>query len=737
MESVQTLAKATRIAPAAVITRTPVFPALKALHFAGWEQVRAQLGIADFEAQVVVADLYLGAWKGHWIAYELQKQLRLPENRLVQPLLNDGDYADTVGKLIDNESEGDKNFKLCLHNCQSIKQALLEQDISFVLLIPPQKECAWEDENIAMLKLLQESLIDTTISICLLLPVGTALNIPQEWTLDYLNLPAETATPTRTLPYLPGIVNQATARQLGADAENSIKITNNFYALSPLARSDKPEESAPASLWNKDSHLAVARQLHSASITDGELIEREALRRFAEGAYGIALRLLAGLLPKVEGLKREYIRVQIQNIRIALLDFAAAAQEEAPADDLPDLLKASLNQSKAWGLVMSNRPADAEPFFAKAMTFLNKETFPRLYLYLLNITALNQLRLGNIDAAFLLEKEIEATLDKQSVRDWHVTYINNINQARLFKKANNLEEAESYYNRAFAINSQLKNESDLLYTNLCFAQLEELKCNYEKSFIFWLRTCLHWLSNDAPESLAPRVAQAILHKNLSGSTRGVEEISQQLCNELLAAAARIGLEASSATRVITFARPETTAIIPDLAIGQAGWGVCLATDKVPARYNGPYYNHLSGCLFGCLHSLFPKVRWNDFNTIITDTQVFRELPSSPTELLLVALRLQVSQLVFNNKAFAISNDEREKLIRQVKISISPAINFVLYEAERMKAFFRRYLPPLVLSKAETEFMQRLQRNPNYTIAEAGEIDLIYQMEQSRLIQLTL
>src|SRR4051812_38888593 len=89
---------------------------LPAWHWHALAQLQAAVGWAD-AAECVFADLSLGAWRGHWLARAWAAQLGLPAPAPVQPALAAGvdsadtaDYADTVARLIDNESMGDVNF---------------------------------------------------------------------------------------------------------------------------------------------------------------------------------------------------------------------------------------------------------------------------------------------------------------------------------------------------------------------------------------------------------------------------------------------------------------------------------------------------------------------------------------------------------------------------------------------------------------------------------------------------
>ncbi|MCC5905700.1 MAG: hypothetical protein JJU13_05825 [Balneolaceae bacterium] len=731
MESVQVTSKYQQQRQDQTITRTPGSPEFKALYFHSWKQIARDLNITDFKSEVILTDLSQGAWKGHWVAREFQQQLSLRECGYIQPLLHEENYADIVGRLIDNESEGDKNFNLSLENCIAIRSSLIQQQVSCVMVIPPKGDSVWEEENLQFIRLLYHALQNRPVNIVLLLITDSV--IPDGWRLDFLNSSTSMSEPGHgKLPFYPGIWKEGKVPGIKVGEDQFVQLKNSFVVPNPGLRSYSRSGEGIKNEWEKESHLHAAFQVLFASEPNFNLVHTEAARRFAEGGYGIALRLLTLLLEKLKNpYEREATRSKIQNIRIALMQFEDAAKEYFITDDLPEIFKASLNQSKAWGLVMCNKPHEAEPYFEVAQKFLDEKEYPRLYLYLLNISALNKLRIGNLEEAFALEKRIENSLDKQDKRDWHITYINNINQARLYKKAGQLEMSETYYLRAFEVNAYVKNESDLLYSNFCLAQLEELKQNSRRAFIYWLRSCIHWLSNQTPESLAPRVAQAILKKNLSGKKAEVEEISLELLNLLQQSVNNLGLMLKSSEQRFNFIRPGISACKPIYTAGTHGWGFCISEKSTARCYSGTNYNQLANLVSDTIRSFLPAIKWNSIHTILSDTQYGEEMPATPEELLLLALRAE-TPLIFGRKQYVVTKKDREEARLKMKAGINPAIDFVAKKENSYIVFFKRYLPPLQLNIQETEVLERVQsKNSEYSV----DGDIWMNLAKKRVVQL--
>ena len=189
---------------------------------------------------------------------------------------------------------------------------------------------------------------------------------------------------------------------------------------------------------------------------------------------------------------------------IATSRFLEGSQIVVPPKSLPQQLRGFLIQSKAWCLLMSNRAADAEVLFHEALGLLEASSSSRLYLYLLNIYALNCLRLGRIDEALDLENRITSDIACNFPNDYHLTYINALNTARLMRRKGKLDEAESYYQLAFSTNAGVRSESDLVFKNASEAFLQELRGRDDLACAAWVRTACHWLAMDLPEALAPK-----------------------------------------------------------------------------------------------------------------------------------------------------------------------------------------------------------------------------------------
>lgn len=703
-----------------VITRDNEHIKFLGYRFSSWELLRESLGICSFIQDCIFSDLSLGAWRGHWVERELCKQLNIPFEGDIQPMiknyLNDDDSAEMIGKLIDNESKGDINFIMSYNNCQRIIPLLVEATIKYVVIIAPGKGFLWEKDNVDFIYLLQKGLQFFDCEVIILTYAETLF--PKSWNVIFYNKTCFTKDKKLYCP-IPGIIHSRLLKKLIPSLLSSssvLELRNNFFLISPDLRIRKIISQD----YVKNLKRVIVLGYLASSIeyffpTNNQrafdTLMLEASKRFVEGGYKIALRMLEKLLKEfqLEDNIRFSVIAKIQNIRISLMYFTEAANENIDFDLVSDYHKASLYQSKAWGLVMTNRPQEAEEYFELAKKFLNKEKYPSLYLYMLNISALNKLKLGYSDEALLLEKKIENALYQQKKINWHIFYVNAINLARLYKKEKSYLQAESYYKKAFAVNLNLKNDNDLLYSNFCFAQLYEIQEEYKKALIFFLRTCIHWLSNEIPEALAPRVVQAILGKSLSKNAAEVEEISKYLLTSVNNILVKLGYDLKKTTTYdLIFKKIHISdANLYLRAVGINGLCVFLSDVKQAPFYTGANYNELLQCVSTLLHELLPEFITS--GSIIVDDQYGIEMPASIVELISSCTRYNIHYIHFANKKFLFNKQKLIKLFLSSKIYISDAVSAIITDKSSLTVIYKRYKDSLILTGLKKALLESLDQ----------------------------
>ncbi|MEE3650609.1 MULTISPECIES: hypothetical protein [unclassified Brenneria] len=747
-----------------VIVRQIAPPLLEVWYWHRLCDLQIQIGWQDASADCLFADLSLGSWRGHWLAHQLAAQLGISAPTKVQPELHgstslQGQYADTIGQLIDNENEGDKNFITAYQFARRLIAAFTQQQRKFILVVAPIAHQLWGSENLQLLRLLASAAPAYGFRLGLLL--RTDANLPELAGFQFKanNQPAQQSNPERMTALqcaefsIPGLLSADWLRPDFELPPEILPLADGQLLLSPNLRPSQSVIPVDLSLLPDELKVVFALQQQPQDI---EFLQQQAGTRFAEGGYDLAYLILAQIEKSpLSVLQQALIEAQKQKIAIALMDFPRAAAGALPDVSLPDEVRASLYQSKAWGLVMTGQPVQAEQYFAKARQLLDPQRDPRLYLYLLNISALNQLRLGDAQAALTIEKNIEQQLSLLHTPDWHLIYINCLNLARIYKKLRNFPKAEHYYRQGFLVNHQLRNESDLLYMNLCLAQLEALQERHQQALHYWLRAALHWLSNPMPEALAPRVAQAILNRPLSNKESSPEQISANLLQSLQQCCQQLGLPVRSADRCIAFGRISYAGQAQQ-CIGLPGISLLISREySVQAPFDGVAYRQLNQWVLGLLQILLPQLELGGIRSLLTDQQYGVELPATARETLWSCLTWQVPELIFAGQRYDVplkdnsttaktpnpSQLSHTALLNSFRVMHSRAISYVQNGPQGWLVVFKRYRSALKLSSRQQALLQYVQEGRDLEqlcqflqIAPEECLSWLHQLTAQRLIQ---
>lgn len=747
-----------------VITRQATSPLLEIWHWHRLCDLQTQIGWQDARKDCLFADLSLGCWCGHWVAHQLAAQLDIPSPTRVQPELYSsaslqGEDAETIRRLIDNESEGDQNFITAYQFARRLIAAFTQQQRKFILVVAPVAHQLWGRENLQLIRLLANAAPSYGFRLGLLLRSDASLPELDDFQFKINNKPAlqpkqeDDAALKHPEFSIPGILS---ANWLRPDLElpaEIVQLADGNLLLSPNLRPFMLIEPDCLPLLPDELNVVFALQRQPQDV---EFLQQQAGMRFAEGGYELAHLILEKIEQSpLSALQNALIEAQKQKIAIALMDFPRAAAGAVPDASLPDDVQASLYQSKAWGLVMIGQPIQAEPYFAKARQLLDSQHDPRFYLYLLNISALNQLRLGDLEAALAIEKSIEQQLALLQTPDWHLTYINCLNLARIYKKQQNFSKAEHYYRQGFSVNEQLRNESDLLYMNFCLAQLESLQGRHQQALLYWLRTALHWLSNPLPEALAPRVVQAILNRPLSNKESSPEQISASLLQSLRGCCRQVGLVVHSADNCITFGRINAAGQAQQ-CVGVPGLSLLISREyTVPLPFDGAACRQLNQWVLGLLQQLLPQIELDGICSVLTDPQYGVELPATARETLWSCLKWQVPELIFagqryglpleDNSATAITSSQRQlsqnALFNSFRVVHSKAISYVQNGQQGWQVVFKRYRPALKLSSRQQALLDYVQEERSLEqlcqflqIAPEECLHRLHQLTEQRLIQ---
>jgi tetratricopeptide (TPR) repeat protein len=702
------------------IVRDPHAVPVTAYYFRDFATLARDAAVDDLSTQGVFADLSCGPWRGHWLARELCPQLGLDEPEPVYPNpqnnFREADaYADKVASLTDAESGGDRNFAAAYEYARRIAARVRACGIRRVFVVAPRAQHIWGAENLFLLGLLGRAARAHDFELWCLSGSGCALGPVEgiEWVP--FNRPDTHAPPLRGCQ-LPGLVSGAWLIAAGS-APSCLPVRGDRLLISPNARQGELNAAQRRRLRTLalPAHLLACLELHEPTPRPA-LLCAAAGQCFAEGGHDAALAMLDRMKTgSLSGLQRATFESYRQSIAIALMKFERAAQGALPEGTIPDVVKASLYQSKGWGLVMTRRPHEADEYFERARAHFDTANAPRLTSYLLNISALAKLRCGDTGAALALECEIEARLRELPRCDWHLVYINCLNLARIYKRIGDLGRAEQYYRRAFFVTAGVRTESDLLYMNLCHARLAQLRGDTGAAFRNTLRAAIHWLSNPLPEALAPRVAQAVAGNRTGGGT-DVEQVSLVLEQMLLNAAELHGADVRPVRDGVSFnrlTRPRQAAVY---AVHD-GWAIALSQRKPAApAFRGVRYDALKRTVTGVLAGQFSQIDFSCCRRVLSDARFGIELPSTAREACWSSYRYGIRELLRAGQRYRLSAETGE--LGRFVVQRGAAVASIARSGGRVTVGFKRYLAPLGLDDGECSILACLDEP--ITVAQLAE-----------------
>lgn len=697
-------------------------------------------------SNVFFIDLSLGAWSGHEAAKQLGYQFGISFNTLLQPELDiikawrNSGYSDTIARLIDTECIGLTNVRIAHENAAAICLQLAQfESFKIRVLLPIQYGLPFGSENLDLLVFLNRMLPPGTLELVSL--KQSYENLPFKANIKWKHL-AGTTVSGPVIPISiaawPGLIKRTTLEQLVN--HNQFKVNEHFWQIrngwcivDPIYRQlPNPDSPPPSELINflpePDRFQAYWYTFSGARGYEG-IIRDETAKLFSEGAYDAANTMLEKARTATnDSLMRALLTLQLQGIRIALLEFKSASEEPIPEQGLPDELQAAIYQSIAWGLVMTGKASLGEPYFELARNKLKGKASVRDYLYLLNISALNKLNIGKLEEAFEFEKEIERSLRLMPDTDWHLVYINAINQARLYKIRREFDVSLQYYNLAFLTNDGLRQTSDLIYRNVCFAQLSDMEASREREvFVYWLKVSLLWLADEVPESLAPRVTKSITGFVYKEPEELVEAVSTAILNKLKINAVKIkGLDLESElndfqkkafTPAFFYTEKLQATEKNNYILGSTGWSVIVSSRILKDnKLHTPSYWQLKSYVTGLLSILCgEKLPKRDY-CIFVDHQLGVDIPGTKSEVITVCSRLGINRAFFGSSYY-----ELPKMVgpnEKARYVISAAVYKYEKVDEKLLVFYKRFNPPIILEESVSQVF----------LAAEEEVDIQYFMK---------
>lgn len=733
---------------------------------------------SDIPKKWVISDLSLGAWNTDQIVSEFSSQLGIsytPTKQMSAKMSerpnksSNTSYSDIIGEVIDLENRGNYKITGAFTHIKKILDASKNTSITFLVIIPFDG-LPWGDENIEFLQLFSQILTKNS-TLFLVRMDDIHSKIPKDWKVEWLiskKQPKNQNKQNDLFTLFPGLVDSnviASIKLRNYDASPSLfPLGHGIKLVAPELRQDPKRISKleydkfalqvqPIG-WLK----AYAQYFGSNYFVDPVFLFNQSWEMFLQGNYEIAIKLTSKAISCTTiPLLKTSLHCFLQGMRIASQKFDEIVNDSTTTETYSMEFRKFLLQAKGWGLVMLDKPIEAESYFSQARILNSKKDKKSLeYLYLLNISALNRFKLGDLHGALAMEKEVENNHALLSQKDWRLEYVNTINTARLYRVLENFDLAEQYYNRAFLTTLGARTENDLIYSNVCIGKLEEAKKSHIRAFMNWVRASLHWISYNTPEALARRVTIGILDHPLPPNTNLIESVSQRFIEKLLnlASASKLNLypklkNVKLGQNLPMFIRSD---FFPQEMLSEKtkscfalpGASIIISNLNLTHRINSPNYQKLCSMLFELLKLVYPSKDFTKIQTIIIDDDLGYDVPDGIPEILGICIRLNLSSMVYGKNVIEIDDNLHLYLERKSHIKFTDVFKKIVTSECKPYVTFKRYYAPKIISDEETKIItcfnhdisiEHLEKKSN--IKFSNLIILLRKLEKERIIKIYL
>jgi hypothetical protein len=701
----------------------------------------------------VVSDLSIGAWQSQRVATDFCAQLGLEGPKFsfdegFRPELQDGlSYAGLISRGIDAEALGETATLAAVEAATRIATAMQSAPARVFLVIAPRFGIDWEPEDLAFLRALSPRLRHTASELILVKADS-----------------AEPASGHDLLSLVPGIVDAELASSIQslepANTSRTVRLDGGYVLIVPECRRAPGSvrrlefDRLAAALRHYDWLRAYAEYHGNNLFVEPDFLASYAWRCFQEGGSKLSIRLLdRAAMCSATPIERAVAACHTQGIRIASQQFDGISQMADPPVGIPDAMRSFLNQTKGYALVMSGEPQSALSYLEAAWRLIEHEPVSRESLYLQNISALALLRLGDAEGALSIEREIEARSAELPDKDWRLTYITQINIARLNQRLGDLVAARRAYRLAFATTLGSRSESEGVYTNLCEARLETECGQHELALLAWLRACLHWVSAQTPEALAARVIKSLLGQPISEPEEPpeelVEKISKSMLSSLAQSVSRAGLSAKlpAGTEIpplFVRANHLTADEKPDWALGEPGWSVLGSQRRLgnmSMRIDTAAWQTLCSYVSKLLAVLSGRDEPLEAQTLVVDDRLGQELARNESELLETAVRLGVPCVVFGGKPLSLGTDLRDQLEGRARVRLGEAVARIDFGVSDTTIVFKRGRAPTTIPGDLGEVLNSLSDYGNLDELCASHTEIrparLRELEALRIVYLAL
>lgn len=696
---------------------------LTGLYLRHWDSLLPLLIEQGYPADLLVSDVSLGAWRNQHVATELAEQLELAlPGRAAPARANPArsqavSYGQLVGQGIDAEAEGDRHFIDGVDSVASLRGVLSPLLPRTILVLLPRQSYHLGRDNIVFIYLLAQWVGQSAHRLLLVNTDGNpAYDTTFRWTINYPvadNHPdPEPRHPASELAFVPGLIDAPMlpiANHADWASRHLIPLANGYFVVRPEARPTLPPANAAVlqQIGQRKPYIMAYCQYYGRATP---FLIGYAWQAYMGGNAELGLLLLKKCEDSAESIHQKgEFTAQLQGMRIADMRFAEAAREELPSPLIANRLQSFRHQTIGWGKAMTGDFIAAELHFDQAAELQKPFADPLEEAYFNNIRAFAQYRTGNVHQALRLEKAVEQLHHAQPQEDYRLTYINSINQARLYRSLKVYDKADLYYEKAFATTVGNRSESDLIYTHICRALLSQDRGQDGESFANWFKAALYWVAASYPEAIGWRTLSGITNRRFSPTDDVIEETSRALLLRLHDLHRRCyGTELDYATTTDAgFVMASRQPVAPTAVAGSSILLVSTSDTPVAPVIDGEQYRLLRQFLTAFLRL---ELGIAPGHAILVPDDGYDTVPSLEA-LLLLSWQQRVSQLVWKKYSVIITEPAMQQWISTIRTKLSEAIATVISSDQGGEVQYKRYRQPLLLTPQAMQFIRRFSLSP--------------------------
>lgn len=432
------------------------------------------------------------------------------------------------------------------------------------------------------------------------------------------------------------------------------------------------------------------------------------------GAYELGTTALENALNTLapQGAMYENIGMHLQLTRFLSHQYHAVTQAAFPetfhflaANDAT-----SLYFIKAYAATLTRNLAVAEEYFKKCQV---SETMPlsdENSLYRLNLYALFQALQGHDEVAMTLEMRIKAFVKAEKMTIVGLKYVNFINIARLYKKAQQFDEALTYYALAYKeISGGGYTTADRIYYNMNKGAVYEALGNAESALHYWLNAALHWLTYENKYALSWRPRLILCQEKITDILQPlpVARAHTFLAEKIKQLMIRCGISlTANAGSPLQFTAESTQCGVCYLAkniILYSAPDAAVASSKPLSKEEA----ELTAIVSQCLQHLIPLLP--EKGVLMLDTHHEGWYPSTAEQCAFIAATMGCKKIYFNGRVIDYTPTTVHAQFTALQVRLTPAIRSITTTDTTVQLEYgRSFLNKKISVAGEIALITRLQ-----------------------------